>query len=417
MRKRIGGHLPPDFFMAASPPPTAVQQRVGLAGMAGASLSFMLTVWLEVPALPAILLLLSLCAAPMWWIEWRRFTPHPLRALQLCVPPSAEERRRRVFGLLGVGLLFLASSSLQLTLAPASAGGLYDLTLPLLAVSLIWLTWQLTSFQARNSSVSELGVAFQRVLFTRRLDPGVAQTILPWMVKAFFLPLMLAWSYTWLAKAADIGPGNWSWGQCFTLAMAWLYAVDTAFATVGYLSTDARIGAEIRSVDATWTGWLAALSCYPPLSILVLHTWLDYKDGLEWQAWLQEWPIASIAWGTAILLLTGVYTWSSVAFGPRFSNLTHRGIITTGPYRYTKHPAYLCKNLSWWLISIPFISNTDKWTAISNCIALAGVNAIYWLRARTEEKHLMRDETYQRYAEWIARHGVFSRCAVVHKVP
>ena len=39
----------------------------------------------------------------------------------------------------------------------------------------------------------------------------------------------------------------------------------------------------------------------------------------------------------------------------RFSNLTHRGIITNGPYRYSKHPAYLAKNLSWWLVSMPFM--------------------------------------------------------------
>ena len=46
--------------------------------------------------------------------------------------------------------------------------------------------------------------------------------------------------------------------------------------------------------------------------------------------------------------------------GPRFSNLTHRGILTHGPYAWSKHPAYLSKNLFWWLSSLPFLAtNAD----------------------------------------------------------
>lgn len=35
-----------------------------------------------------------------------------------------------------------------------------------------------------------------------------------------------------------------------------------------------------------------------------------------------------------------IYAWATIMFGGRFSNLTHRGIITNGPYPWTKHPAY-----------------------------------------------------------------------------
>ncbi|OAG62503.1 putative membrane domain protein [Burkholderia pseudomallei] len=41
--------------------------------------------------------------------------------------------------------------------------------------------------------------------------------------------------------------------------------------------------------------------------------------------------------------------------------------------------------------------------------ALVAVNLLYWLRAKTEERHLMRDPDYRAYAEWIARHGMFAR--------
>ena len=96
-------------------------------------------------------------------------------------------------------------------------------------------------------------------------------------------------------------------------------------------------------------------------------------------------------------------------FGIRFSNLTHRGIITSGPYRWTKHPAYISKNISWWLISIPFLPpDGSVLTALKLSVMLGLVNLIYYLRAVTEERHLMQDPVYREYSEYIRQHGLFS---------
>ena len=104
-----------------------------------------------------------------------------------------------------------------------------------------------------------------------------------------------------------------------------------------------------------------------------------------------------VAWGAAILALIAIYTWATMSFGLRFSNLTHRGIITSGPYRFAKHPAYLCKNLSWWLISMPFMVGATWQDSLRHCAMLLLANAVYWWRARTEEKHLLSDHNYQLY--------------------
>jgi hypothetical protein len=97
---------------------------------------------------------------------------------------------------------------------------------------------------------------------------------------------------------------------------------------------------------------------------------------------------------------------ATVAFGIRFSNLTHRGILTNGPYRWTKHPAYVSKNLSWWLLSIPFIP-MDGWdNLVKHSLALLCINFMYFMRAKTEEWHLSRDPTYVQYALWMNEHGV-----------
>jgi hypothetical protein len=39
---------------------------------------------------------------------------------------------------------------------------------------------------------------------------------------------------------------------------------------------------------------------------------------------------------------------------------------------------------------------------------LAGVNLVYFLRAKTEERHLRADPAYVAYAAWIEQHGLFA---------
>ncbi|HEX9138763.1 MAG TPA: isoprenylcysteine carboxylmethyltransferase family protein, partial [Steroidobacteraceae bacterium] len=134
--------------------------------------------------------------------------------------------------------------------------------------------------------------------------------------------------------------------------------------------------------------------------------YLQYEGNLFWDTWLQPWPWLQNAWGGAIILLSLIYALSTVAFGLRFSNLTHRGIITGGPYRLTKHPAYLSKNLSWWLISVPFVLRPDALASLRHCALLLLLNGVYFLRARTEERHLSNDPNYVAYAQWMNEHGM-----------
>jgi steroid 5-alpha reductase family enzyme len=94
-------------------------------------------------------------------------------------------------------------------------------------------------------------------------------------------------------------------------------------------------------------------------------------------------------------------------FGFRFSNLTHRGIITSGPFRFTKHPSYVSKNIAWWLISVPFLSKSSPLDAVWFSAGLMFINSLYFVRAISEEAHLSEDPTYVAYAEWINEHGIF----------
>src|SRR5262249_51508125 len=163
----------------------------------------------------------------------------------------------------------------------------------------------------------------------------------------------------------------------------------------GYLLTIRLADAHIRSTETTLLGWLVALVCYPPFWPFVAERFLPYdSQSVFWGPLLEAVPALYVIWGSAILVCVGVYAWATVIFGCLFSTLTPRGILTNGPYRLCKHPAYFAKNLSYWLIAVPFISTAGFAEALRGCLMLGLVNYIYYLRARTEERHLSRDPTY-----------------------
>jgi protein-S-isoprenylcysteine O-methyltransferase Ste14 len=242
----------------------------------------------------------------------------------------------------------------------------------------------------------------------RRANWGALRAhAMAWTVKAFFLPLMVVYlgeNARALAGAVRLlsGDGMRIYQLCFELS----YTIDVLFCVVGYTLTLRIFDSHIRSTEPTAFGWMIALICYQPFYSVIGHDYLRYDDSLYWDNWLAPLPWLKFAWGAAIVALLMIYALSTVAFGLRFSNLTHRGIITGGPYRFSKHPAYLAKNLSWWLISVPFISDQGFAHGLRDCCLLALLNLVYFLRAKTEERHLSRDPLYIAYAQWMEAHGI-----------
>lgn len=242
---------------------------------------------------------------------------------------------------------------------------------------------------------------------------AVAAHARAWGVKAFFLAFMLAVVPGNFAEMvhwrnADIlrNPGNFA---AFLTAL--LFTVDVAFATVGYVLTFRPLDAHIRSATPHLAGWVSALICYPPFVMMGAGGPLNYQnDTRDWAFWFAGHDGLLWIWACLLILLTGIYAWATVAFGPRFSNLTHRGIITHGPYRLTRHPAYVSKNLFWWLSVLPFlVTNDNPATALRNTLLMAAVSAIYYWRARTEEQHLSADPAYRAYCDWALHNAPVTR--------
>lgn len=232
-----------------------------------------------------------------------------------------------------------------------------------------------------------------------------------WIVKGFFLPLMFIYLTKNVhdAQQSLVDLRQFTFVRLYDFLWDFSMFVDVSFATAGYILTVRCIDAHLRSAEPTMFGWFVALMCYEPFWSTFSTGYIIYEDNLIWDAWLKEHWIIQVLWGSTIIMFISVYTWATVSFGCRFSNLTHRGIITNGPYKWTKHPAYISKNLSWWLISVPWLSSEGCDTAIRHCLSLLLLNMVYFLRAKTEERHLSRDAEYRQYADWIQCHGIFAR--------
>jgi protein-S-isoprenylcysteine O-methyltransferase Ste14 len=140
---------------------------------------------------------------------------------------------------------------------------------------------------------------------------------------------------------------------------------------------------------------------------------LDYHPGTlgenGWIHWLGDYPALMTVVAFLLVSLIAVYAWATVAFGIRFSNLTHRGILTHGPYAWSRHPAYLSKNLFWWLATLPFFATTGGSDAARATVLMGVVSGIYYWRAKTEERHLGQDPAYQAYDAWMRRNAPVPR--------
>jgi isoprenylcysteine carboxyl methyltransferase (ICMT) family protein YpbQ len=229
-----------------------------------------------------------------------------------------------------------------------------------------------------------------------------------WAVKGFFLPLMLAGSAEHLQFLSLHGVNFESFGLLYSTLLSLILLLDLTYGVIGYLLTLRVTDSHIRSTEQTWQGWLITIICYAPFSTFIWASYLKYKGPIAWHEWLAANPVLFITWGFAILLLHVFYLWATLSFGCRFSNLTHRGIIVDGPYRYLKHPAYVAKCSAWWLMSVPFVAHGTASECLRASLCLLLTCGIYALRAWTEERHLSRDPAYRAYLAWIQEHGLCS---------
>ena len=210
--------------------------------------------------------------------------------------------------------------------------------------------------------------------------------LLTFFVKLFFLPLLTTWVINNTFHQINITKSfHWSFAVINVYLVALFIYIDTAIFCFGYLFEFKKLKNEIKSVDPTIFGWLVCIWCYPPFNTfsfrLFDHPIFDIHYAYP------QWTIVSAT--LMITILWGVFAWASLALGFKGSNLTNRGIVSHGPYRFVRHPAYTAKLILWYIQGIilgQFFLGL-----------MIGFTIIYLLRAWTEEKHLSMDPEYLEY--------------------
>ena len=146
-------------------------------------------------------------------------------------------------------------------------------------------------------------------------------------------------------------------------------------------------------------GWLVCIVCYPPFQMFL---GLYYAAPGEREVLQYSNQYLVTFFGSAMVLSYLVYMSATLFFGVRFSNLTHRGIIRKGAYAFVRHPAYASKNFAWWCVMFPAIiynaMHSGFYNALLETFGLIFMTWMYYMRANTEERHLMQVDPY--YAEY-----------------
>src|SRR3989338_3630561 len=270
----------------------------------------------------------------------------------------------------------------------------------------IWITH--TMLLEKRDALWNLGCYFL-FLNRRTLSKNkISSCILSWIIKGFFWPLMMSYFLTeWQHMANNLNwmnlPSDYRLSSSlFEDSYRFLYFIDLSFAIIGYSLSLRLLNTQIIMPDKSIKGWVVCIICYAPFWPIISQNYINYWDNISLGNTLYEYPVLYTIWGSAILLVVSFYVYASVCFGLRFSNLTLRGTITHGPYALVKHPAYIAKNLSYWMIELPFLAASPV-LAIKNCAMLLALNLIYYYRAKTEEALLRQDPVYVDYCEWMDR--------------
>ncbi len=419
-------------------PQSAVSAAVGLSGLVGLVIAVLIarnfggiTAAFGIPDMPdradsaySALICVAICAIPM--VSWSLFVDkvhlRPSTGLDWSLKrPVSEVLDDSILKITGLwvtwGLIALIYGMFRFWWTNQYANFPFSMTMfekasiPLVLLSIPYVVWLDRNMVNRREGAWHLGA------WVAGRDDWDATEIFhhlrAWAVKGFFLAFMIS---IVPALFADIVRLDFAKAAANPVDMTHglisaMFLIDVHIATVGYLLTLKPLDAHIRTANPYLAGWVAALICYPPFTLMANGGPFDYHIATsEWYRWFYGHTALLYVWGAMLVTLTAIYAWATFAFGLRFSNLTNREIITNGPYAFTKHPAYLSKNTYWWLSTLPFLATTGSLAdAVRNSALLALVSGIYYWRAKTEEKHLLADPAYVDYAHWMDRNAKIPR--------
>ncbi len=241
-----------------------------------------------------------------------------------------------------------------------------------------------------------------------------------WLLRCFFLLINFYAAVWYLSYLRTNGLPDWGgdFVQFITRLDLAIFGLIVFSILPGYIFASRLIGTELKKVDRTWFAWAINLSCYPPLNAAIFGAWVRYVPASETApiyqgvpAWayhtLSNLPLLYLV-GGIIIFFALIHLWAEAIVGIRAANMSARGIITTGPFRFTRHPIYVSKCFQWGFLYFPVLNAVGIVSPVQSGILFLLVCAIYAGRALGEEKLLATDDNYVKYALYMDDKSMFA---------
>ena len=238
--------------------------------------------------------------------------------------------------------------------------------------------------------------------------------LLEWTLRGFFLILNFTTAVALVVpfKNGGLPPIPADLLQAVFLSLKFIFLILLFTIIPGYMFSARLLNTQTRNLDRSAFGWLVTFICYNPLVNITFVAWLNYsfyvQPGIT--PWVNNTYNLPLLHSLVIIVIIGMelmHLWSEATLGIRSSNLMNRGVVTSGPFKWTKHPVYVSKCIGWFFATMPFIGMGSLANNIQVSLLFLGVCVVYAMRAWAEEKIFLEDVIYQEYAKYIDRHGIF----------
>ena len=229
--------------------------------------------------------------------------------------------------------------------------------------------------------------------------PYNRKVLLNLVMRAYFIPFMVVQVYATMNNAIRFSADDFQNYDFFTLLMwlsALLWFMDALAASTGYSIESRWAENRSRSIDMTVGGWLVCMACYEPINNVtgIFFPFGPLVSEVAPQSFLfADQPFIYLFKMVEILMLLALI-YSDLSLGPSGVNITLKKLQTRGPHGIIRHPGTVCKLLLWWLQTMSY---AQFWVTPQLIIGQLAWNAIYIMRALTEERHLQHYPEYREY--------------------
>jgi len=229
--------------------------------------------------------------------------------------------------------------------------------------------------------------------------PYNRKVLLNLVMRAYFIPFMVVQVYANMNNAIRFSVDDFQ-GYNLMAILLWLssllWFMDALCASAGYSIESRWAENRSRSIDMTVAGWLVCMACYEPFN-QVTGTLFPFGPLIanvapQSFAFVDQPAIYIFKVVEIVLLLALIY--SDLSLGPSGVNITLKRLQTRGPYGIIRHPGTVCKLSLWWLQTAFY---AQFWMSPQLIIGHLAWNALYVMRALTEERHLRQHAQYREY--------------------